>query len=560
MPFETFLLVAGATAVAGVARRTRLSPPLLLVLAGLAASFIPGIGHYRLEPDVVLFLVLPPLLFAAAWQSSVLNFRQNLRPIGLLSVGLVLFTTVVVGFAVHAAVPDLPLAAAFTLGAIVSPPDAVAATAVGREVGLPRRLVTVLAGESLINDATALTAYRVAVGAATVGGFSLLEGFREFVVAGAGGLAIGLALAWLAERLLQVLHDPVLENTLVLLLPFVGYAAAEEARTSGVLAVVVAGLYLGHRSPRQTAATRLQGTAVWKMLEFLLESVVFALIGLQLTTVVDDLGGRQPARELVLASAVTLGVVIVARFVWMYPATYLPRLIPAVGDRDPNPPWQYPTVLAWAGMRGVVSLAAAIALAENFPQRDLILFLTFVVVIGTLLVQGLTLPALIRRLGVVGREEQQDLINEAGIQHAAANAAVARLEELLAEEDEVPDDVVERLREKAQVRQLNAWERLGARANSTNGTGYAGVDGVRVDGAAGRVDGTDGTDGTGSIGGPSRGAIEPPTLAFRRLRRAMIDAEREVFVGARNSGRIDDEVLNRVQRELDLEETLLDRD
>ncbi|HEX6754523.1 MAG TPA: Na+/H+ antiporter [Mycobacteriales bacterium] len=546
MLFETLLLVAGAAAVAGVARRTRLSPPLLLVLAGLAASFIPLIGEYELEPEVVLFLVLPPLLFAAVWQSSVLNFRQNLRAIGLLSVGLVLFTTLVVGLAVHAAVPDLPLAAAFTLGAIVSPPDAVAATAVGREVGLPRRLVTLLAGESLINDATALTAYRVAVGAATVGGFSLLEGFREFAVAGAGGVLIGLALAVLAERLLGVLRDPVLENTLVLLLPFFGYAAAEQVHTSGVLAVVVAGLYLGHRSPRQTAATRLQGTAIWKMIEFLLESVVFALIGLQLTTVIMAIGDR-PAGELVLAAAVTLGTVILARFVWMYPATYLPRLVPAVGSRDPNPPWQYPTVLAWAGMRGVVSLAAAIALAIDFPERDLIIFLTFVVVIGTLLIQGLTLPALIRRLGVVGREAEQDLINEAGIQHAAANAAVARLEEMLAQEDEVPDDVVTRLREKAQVRRLNAWERLGARANSTNGSGAA-------SGAAGRVD------GAGPDAPARNGAIEPPTLAFRRLRRAMIDAERQVFVQARDSGRIDDEVLNRVQRELDLEETLLERE
>lgn len=545
MPFQTLLLVAGAAAVAGVARRTRLSPPLLLVLAGLAASFIPLIGEYELEPEVVLFLVLPPLLFAAAWQSSVLNFRQNLRAIGLLSVGLVLFTTLVVGFAVHAAVPDIPLAVAFTLGAIVSPPDAVAATAVGRQVGLPRRLVTLLAGESLINDATALTAYRVAIGAATVGGFSLLEGFREFAVAGAGGVLIGLALAVLAERLLGVLHDPVLENTLVLLLPFFGYAAAEQVHTSGVLAVVVAGLYLGHRSPRQPAATRLQGTAVWKMIEFLLESVVFALIGLQLTTVVRDLGHR-PAGELVLAAAVTLGTVILARFVWVYPATYLPRMIPAVGSRDPNPPWQYPTVVAWAGMRGVVSLAAAIALSTDFPERDLIIFLTFVVVIGTLLIQGLTLPALIRRLGVVGREEEQDLINEAGIQHAAANAAVARLEELLAQEDEVPDDVVTRLREKAQVRRLSAWERLGARANSTNGSGAVG--------AAGRVD------GVGPDAPARNGAVEPPTLAFRRLRRAMIDAERQVFVQARDSGRIDDEVLNRVQRELDLEETLLDRE
>ena len=551
MQFEILLLVAAAAAVAGLARRLRLSPPLMLVAAGLAVSFVPGIHHFELEAEVVLFLVLPPLLFAAAWQSSVVNFRQNIRAIGLLSVGLVLFTVLAVGFTVHA-VADIPLAAAFALGAIVSPPDAVAATAVGREVGLPRRLVTLLAGESLINDATALTAYRVAVGAAGVGGFSLLEGSWEFLLAGVGGSAIGLVLALLADRLLRMLRDPVLENTLVLLLPFFGYAAAEEVHTSGVLAVVVAGLYLGHRSPRrQTAATRLQGTAVWKMIEFLLESVVFAPIGLQLTTVLEGLEDRSGG-ELVLAGAVTLGVVIVSRFVWMYPATYLPRRIPSVRRHDPDPPWQYPTVLAWAGMRGVVSLAAAIALAPDFPERDLILFLTFVVVIGTLLIQGLTLPALIRRLGVVGREEQQDLVNEAGIQHAAATAAVARLDELLPDGHDVPDEVVARLREKAELRQLNAWERLGARANS--GATVAPRRRRRVM-AGGRAE-----DETPEPVEPAPGAIEPPTLAFRRLRRAMIDAEREVFVGARDSGRIDDEVLTRVQRELDLEETLLDRD
>lgn len=522
MLFETLLLLAGAAAVAGLARRVGWSAPLLLVVAGLVASYLPGVEEYELEPEVVLYFILPPLLFAAAWQSSVINFRQNARAIGLLSVGLVLFTTVVVGFAVHAVVPDLPLAAAFALGAIVSPPDAVAATAVGRTVGLPRRLMTILAGESLINDATALTAFRVSVAAATVGSFSLWKGVEEFLLAGVGGAAIGLVLGVLAERLLRVLHDSVLENTLVLLVPFVGYAVAEEAHTSGVLGVVVAGLYLGHRSPRrQTAATRLQGTAIWRMIEFLLESAVFALIGLQLPTVLEDLSDR-PTGELVTAAAVTLGVVIVARIVWVYPATYLPRLIPRVKAHDPNPSWRYPTVLGWAGMRGVVSLAAAFALPADFPARDLILFLTFVVVIGTLLLQGLTLPAVIRRLGVVSRDEAQDLVREAGAQHAAARAALDRLDRELAGSGDIPEDVVARLREKAELRQFGAWERLGG-------------------------------------GGGSAGA-EPPTVAFRRLRRAMIEAEREVFVDLRDKGQIDEEVLIRVQRELDLEESILERD
>jgi CPA1 family monovalent cation:H+ antiporter len=256
------------------------------------------------------------------------------------------------------------------------------------------------------------------------------------------------------------------------------------------------------------------------MIEFLLESVVFALIGLQLPTVLENLSDRPPT-ELVVAAVVTLGTVVIARFVWVYPATYLPRLIRSIQARDPNPPWQYPTVLAWAGMRGVVSLAAAFALVDDFPERDLILFLTFVVVIGTLLLQGLTLPAVIRRLGVVGRDSQQDLVREAGAQHAAANAALERLDRELAANSDIPEDVVARLREKAELRQFGAWERLGGRA------------------------------GNGQ---------EPPTVSFRRLRRAMIEAEREVFIDLRDRGQIDEEVLTRVQRELDLEESILDRD
>ena len=529
MQFELLVLVAVAAAVAGLARRLKLSAPLLLVVAGIVASYVPGVGEFELEPDVVLFFILPPLLFGAAWQSSVINFRQNIRPIGLLSVGLVLFTTLAVGFAVHAVLPDLPLAAAFTLGAIVSPPDAVAATAVGRTVGMPRRLITILAGESLVNDATALTAYRVTVGAAVAGGFSIWTGIAEFLVAAVGGLVVGLVIAVLVENLLQHLHDPVLENSLVLLLPFVTYAAAEELgregyHGSGVLAVVTAGLYLGHRSPRrQTAATRLQGTEVWRVIEFLLESVVFALIGLQLPTVLDQLPEGSTG-SVIVASVVALTVTIASRFAWMYPATYLPRMLPKVAAHDPPPPWTYPTVLAWAGMRGVVSLAAAFALPADFPQRSLILFLTFVVVVGTLLIQGLTLPALIRWLGVTGTEEQQDLIREAGAQHAAANAALARLDEELANSAFVPEDVVSRLREKAEIRQLGAWERLGGR------------------------------------GTPDGASIEPPSVSFRRLRRSMIDAEREVFIDLRDRGQIDDEVLVRVQRELDLEESIMMRE
>jgi monovalent cation/hydrogen antiporter len=521
---DLILLVAGAAAVAGVARRLNWSAPLLLVLAGLAGSFLPGMDHYVLDPDLVLFFVLPPLLFAAAWESSFVNLRRNVRPVLLLSVGLVLFTVLVVGLAAHAAIGGLPLAAAFALGAIIAPTDAVAATAVGRAIGLPRRLVVILAGESLFNDATALTAYRVAVAAAVSGTFSLWAGIREFAVAAVGGAAMGYLLAVGAQWLLQRLREPLLENTLLLLTPFVGYGVAEKVGASGVLAVVVAGLYLGHYAPRRSSyATRLQGAALWRMIDFLLETVVFALIGLQLRGVVENLGGRS-AGELGWATAVVLGTAILARFAWLYPSTYLPRwLSRRLRERDPSPPWTYPTVLGWAGIRGVVSLAAAFALPPEFPQRDLLLFLTFVVVIGTLVVQGFTLPTLIRRLRVTAEDQRRDALAEAAAQHAAANAALERLNALVDEDGAVPDDIVQRLREKAEIRQFGAWERLGS---ANIGPGYT----------------------------------ETPTASYRRLRREMVDAERAIFVEMRDAGRIDDEVLRRVQQELDLEEALLARD
>jgi len=524
--YENLLLLgAGAASVAGLARRLNWSAPLLLVVAGLAASYLPFVPDYRLDPDVVLYLILPPLLFSAAWESSFVNLKNALRPIGLLSVGLVLFTTVVVGVVSHAAIPGLPLTAAFVLGAIVAPPDAVAATAIARDVGLPRRLVVILAGESLINDATALTAYRVALDTATGDkAFSLLNGGARFLLAAAGGLAIGWVLAVLAQRLLTRVRDPLLENTVLLLAPFFGYGVAERFHVSGVLAVVVAGLYLGHHAPRHSSyATRLQGAAVWRLIEFLLESTVFALIGLQLVEVLRGLDGRSVA-DLAGAGALVLATVIAARFVWVYPFTYGPRLLShRIREREPKPPWTYPTVLAWAGMRGVVSLAAAFAVPDGIPQKDLILFLTFVVVIGTLVLQGFTLPAVIRRLGVIGEEQTRDDLAEAAAQHSAANAALERLDVLLRDQDAVPDDVVQRLREKAELRQLGAWERLGG---GRAGPGYA----------------------------------ETPTASYRRLRREMLEAERAVFVVMRDEGRIDDEVLRRVQHELDLEEAMLARE
>ncbi len=526
-------LLVAAVAISALARRYGLSAPLILVVAGLAVSFIPGVPDYTLDPEVALLLFLPPLLYSAALESSYLGIRANIRPIGLLSVGAVLFTTTLVGLTVYAVLPELGLPLSFALGAIVAPPDAVAAMSIGRRVGLPRRLVTILAGESLVNDATALTAYRVAVGAALGGGFSLLSGLGQFLLAAVGGVGIGLALAYLVTLVNRMLRDPLVENTTALLTPFVAYLAAENqyVHTSGVLSVVVAGLFIGHRSSRQSSyGARLQSRSLWRMVDFLLESVVFGLIGLQLRSVVGAVGGgAQSSGRLLWAAVAVTAVVIVGRFVWVFPATYLPRRFShRIAERDPSPPWQGPFVLSWADMRGVVSLAAAFGLpltvddGTPLPGRDIVVFITFVVVITTLVLQGFTLPGLIRRLGIVGTETAADNLAEAGAQQSAADAAVARLDELLAGgEDEVPDDVVARLRERAELRALQAWERLGA-------------------------------------SGPDR--AETPQDAYRRLRREMLAVERTMFVELRDAGRIDDEVLRRVQEELDLEEAILARD
>ena len=520
---QVLVLLALALLVSALARRRGWSAPLLLVLVGLVVSFVPGVPVYELDPELVLLVFLPPLLYAAAWESSYLNLRQNLRAIGLLSVGLVLFTAFAVGYVMNALVPGLGLAAALALGAIVAPPDAVAATAIGREMGLPRRLITILAGESLINDATALTAYRVAVSAAMGGGFSLLGGIEEFGLAALGGAAIGLVGAVIVERLVRWLRDPLVENGLSLLTPFACYLAAEEIHASGVIAVVVAGLFLGHRAPRDLGyATRLQAESVWRIVSFGLESIVFLLIGLQVRAVADSLSDW-PWSQLLLYSVAIVVTVIVVRFAWVFPATYLPsRLSRAIRERDPAPPWQWAVVVSWAGMRGVVSLAAAFALPIDFPQRDLILFLTFVVVIATLVGQGFTLPKVIRRLGVTASESLQDNLAEADAQQRAARAAIQRLDQIVEEEGNISDDIVQNLRDKAEIRTFGAWERLG--------------------------------------GGRGHANSETPTATYRRLRRAMLEAERDVFVQLRDDRRIDDEVLRRVLFELDLEEAMLARD
>ncbi|MFI5955761.1 Na+/H+ antiporter [Cryptosporangium sp. NPDC051539] len=527
MHFETMDLVAafgliiGAATVAGLARRVRIPPPILLVLVGLGVSYIPGVPNYTLNPELVLVLFLPPLLYSAAWRSSARGFRLNKRPILLMSVGYTLFSTVLVAVVAWALIPGMPLAAAFALGAIVAPPDAVAATAVGRELGMQRRYLQVLQGESLVNDATALTAYRAAV-AAAAGGITLLEGGGIFLLAAGGGVVIGGVLGYLLGWLRRHIHTPVLENALNLVVPFVVYIAAESVDASGVLAVVITGLYLGNTATETSPQARLQAESNWDVIDFVLESIVFALIGLQLPAVIAELEGRD-AGQVAWWSVAVLVVTILGRFVWVFATSYLIRAVsPAVRERTPSRYWPTPFVSSWAGMRGVVSLAAAFALVADFPERGLILWLTFVVVFGTLVLQGLTLPGLIRRLGVGGQDDMSDRLAEANAQHQAARAAASRLEDLVSSAPHPPpSEVVGLLRHYSDYRANSAWERLG--------------------------------------GGLSHGGKETPGAAFRRLRQEMLQAQRDTFAQLRASGELDDEVMRDMVRELDLEETMLGR-
>ncbi|MFK0020835.1 Na+/H+ antiporter [Streptomyces sp. NPDC090798] len=516
------LLVAGSAAVAGFARRTPVPAPLLLVAAGLAVSYVPGVPGYELDPAIVLPLVLPPLLYTAASDSSYLDLRAHTRPIALLSVGYVLFATLAVGWAAYLIVPSLPLPAALVFGAVVAPPDAVAATAVARRVGLPSRITTILQGESLVNDATAITAYKVALAAAVGAGATWAGGVREFLLAAVGGVVVGLVLMVPIHWLRTHLKEALLQNTLSLLIPFVAYGIAEQVHASGVLAVVVVALYLGHRAWEVDFATRLQEEAVWKMVAFVLESAVFALIGLQLPVVLKGLGQYQGAQAAWYAVAVFL-VVVVTRFVWVYPATFLPRFLSArIREREGSLTWKGPFIIGWAGMRGVVSLAIAFSIpltvhgGASFPDRNLLLFLTFTTVIGTLVVQGLTLPPLVRLLKLPGRDVQAETLAEANAQAQASRVAEERLDALLADErNALPPPLADRLRSVLERRRNAVWERLGA-VNPVTG--------------------------------------ETADDTYRRLSREMISAEREMFVKLRDHRYIDDEMLRTLLRRLDLEE------
>lgn len=519
------LAVAFAICLAGlVSHRSGIPSPVLLVLGGLAASPLVGTG-IGLDPEIILVLVLPPLLYSAALDASLIDFRANTRAIGLLSVALVMVSAFAVGAVAHYVVPDLPWAAALALGAVLAPPDAVAAIAIGRRFGMPARLQTLIEGEGLLNDATALVLYSVAVSAAVGGGFSAGEAAGQLLFAAAGGLAIGLAVAFVVGRVRRRLEEPLVENALSLATPFLAFLPAEQVHASGVLAVVVCGLVLGHSSTTLLSSrSRLQTQPVWRLVTFLLEGGVFLLIGLQLPQILAGLQGYSALQVAGWSTAVVL-VTLLVRPLWIWPATYLPRLLSArVRGRDPAPPWQEVLALSWAGMRGVVSLAAAFALplttddGRPFPQRDLLLFLVFVVILTTLVMQGLTYGHVLRLLGL-RRDRQGVLLAQAAAQQSAARVAIARLDEAVADEPDAAE-VAERLRLLTRSRADARWERLAEVRDAHE---------------------------------------ETPSATWRRLRSLMLDAERAELLRLRDAGQLPDEAMREMQRALDLEEAVVTR-
>jgi CPA1 family monovalent cation:H+ antiporter len=437
-----------------VAVRLKVPASILLVLAGVALGLPSALPNVELSPEVVLLLVLPPIIYSASVAMSWSEFRSNLRPIALLAVGCVVFTASAVAAAAHYWM-GFSWQLGFVLGAIVSPPDAVAPLSIARRLHLPRRIVVILEGEGIANDATALILYRFAVAAVGGGVFSMTNAVGMFAAIVVGELLWGVAVGWLMLRLRRWVGNPRVEVMLSVLTPFVAYWPPEFLGGSGVLATVTTGLYISWNGLRLISApTRLQGIFFWDFLIYLIEGMVFLLTGLQAHTLVTGLKAHTLS-ELAVTGAIVSVVVIVTRFVWMYPATYLPRwLSPALARHDPAPPWQWPFVLAFTGVRGIVSLAAALALplttsdGAPFPNRDLILVLAFLVVLVTLVGQGLTLPWVVRALGLANaglREQLERRIEESQARKEAIEAASSRLDALAADAD-VPDDVTARLR------------------------------------------------------------------------------------------------------------------
>ena len=448
-------VLAITASINAAARRLGLPSPVLLVIAGIVLAIIPGLPRIELPPNLVLLVFLPPIIYYAAFRMSWQAFCKNLRPIVLLAVGCVVFTTVTVAAAAHWLI-GLTWPVAFILGAIVSPPDVVAPLAIARRLGVPDRITAILEGEGLVNDATALVLFNFALAAALTGVFSIGQATTTFVTIVVTETLFGVVVGWVMLRLRHLARDPRIEVTLSLLTPFLAFWVPHAAGGSGVLATVVAGLYVGAKGVDLIRSnTRLQALFFWDFVTYLIEGAIFLLTGLQARTILDGLQGMSWSQLLLYGLAISL-VAIIVRFVWVFPATYLPRrLSPRLRQREPDPPWQYPFLIAFTGVRGVVSLAVALSIpvfiapGQPLPERDLVLFLTFSVILVTLVLQGPTLPSLVKRLGLVEHGSQERLERErleAQTRIDAARAALSSLHQAIQQGSLAPDDV-RRLRE-----------------------------------------------------------------------------------------------------------------
>lgn len=516
------ILLAVVTALAEVTDKIKVPYPILLVLAGIGIGAFPGLPNISLDPETVFLIFLPPILYAAAWTTSWPDFKAAKRPITLLAIGCVIFTTCAVAWIAHMAIPDLGWPEAFVLGAIISPPDAVAATSATKGLGIPRRVVTILEGESLVNDATGLIAYRYAVAAVVTGTFSIVEAGVQFFIVAGFGIMVGLVTGFIFKWIHKITPDnPTTDTTLTFLAPFVAYLSAEAMHLSGVLAVVVAGLYSNWNSSEIfSQRSRMQANGSWNTVIFILNGIIFILIGLQLPEILKNILAEHPLATLAKYGTIVSLAVIIGRVIWVYPSTYLPRLFSKrIRETEPDPSMSLTTVIAWAGMRGVVSLAAALALPLTiqgdapFPNRNMIIFLTFCVIFSTLVIQGLSLRPIIRWFGVKpdGREAEDEestrlYIASSVIEYIEENYALTASDEVLAQIKTKYEIRIQRLRKdltrhnKFDVEQINE---------------------------------------------------------FHRIQQELINRERLLVIRLRKEGKISDEVLRRMEYELDLEETRL---
>lgn len=515
------ILLAVITALAEVTDKVRIPYPILLVVAGIGIGLIPGLPEISLDPEVVFLLFLPPVLYAAAWTTSWPDFKRAKRPITLLAIGCVVFTTCAVAVVAHYLIPGFSWPEAFVLGAIISPPDAVAATAATKGLGVPKRVITVLEGESLVNDATGLIAYRYAVAAVVTGTFSMWEAGIQFIVVAAGGIGLGFVIGWIFTWIHKVTPDnPTTDTTLTFLAPFIAYLSAESLHLSGVLSVVVAGLYVSWNSSEIFShQTRLQANGTWNTVLFLLNGIIFILIGLQLPGVLDAIKEEISFLTLLKYGGIISLAVILVRIIWVYPGAYLPRwLSKEIRKNEPDTTVALVTVVAWSGMRGIVSLAAALALplavnaSQPFPNRELIIFITFCVIFSTLVLQGLTLRPLIKWLGI--KSDGRDYRDEQEARMRIASSVIEHVEENYSMN--ISDEVLNQVKTKYEIR----------------------IQRIRKDQGQRRLN-------------------EEQINEFHRIQQELLDKERLFVIKMRKEGKISDEVLRKLEYELDLEETRL---